>query len=793
MTRIASITLITALALAAPGCRDRSREGDLSREVGGAVPTDELSAMPEEEELDEEFGEIGFGPGGGGTKMALEEGKMGKQDSERESGQYALEAPAMSPKRALERAKDEAKKSGIAGALRGDAFADATGTDDAPGGGVEVGPVTRAWFPETFLFEPLVVTDESGDADVDVKVPDRLTRWRVLALAHSRTGAQAGAVTSFAGTIPAYVDPVLPPFLHAGDTVRLPVQLVNTTDAAIPTQLELEATGATLTGGSGAVTIPAQSTVVRHATVTTATPGTLRLQARLGAADAIVRELPIEPTGKPVTQTATGTLAAPRTLTLTSPSKADPRLDRVMVQVFPGALAILRSELRAATGRRGIADDSFALLLSGRAPELLAALGDQPDPATLRDLTVILTQRAVGYARRLDLVEATLLAEAAASHPDSPVLAAIATRAEQYLVSAQHPDGTCGGEDGWTLQRLLVTTADCARASASQPSVAIRAAGAFERHADQIEDPYTAAAVLASGAATSSALAEKLQKQVLGAIDTADNGAKFVVVPADVVRADGARPSRVEATALAILALEKVAGAPLADLGATLLAGYSPRWGWGDGRANLVAMQALVRLFRDPLPDKIRIALAMDGAEVASGELDRDRIREILTLEAPGGAGAHEWQLSAEPPVAGLGFALTLTSWVPWPEAEASQGLELQITPPAQLQVGRTAELMVRAVAPSGQEVVIEQSLPAGVQADRAALDAMVSGGQVSRYELPDGQVVLHLPPPAPAQMITLRIPVVPTLAGQLQTGASSISVGHVEVLVPPSRWTIRQ
>ena len=35
----------------------------------------------------------------------------------------------------------------------------------------------------------------------------------------------------------------------------------------------------------------------------------------------------------------------------------------------------------------------------------------------------------------------------------------------------------------------------------------------------------------------------------------------------------------------------------LADLGATILANYSPRYGWGDGRANLVSMMAALALF----------------------------------------------------------------------------------------------------------------------------------------------------------------------------------------------------
>ena len=85
-----------------------------------------------------------------------------------------------------------------------------------------------------------------------VKVPDRLTTWRVLALAHSRQGGQAGAVTSFLGTLPTYVDPVVPAFLLAGDEVRLPVQVVNTTDAEVASPLALDAANATVSSTAAA-------------------------------------------------------------------------------------------------------------------------------------------------------------------------------------------------------------------------------------------------------------------------------------------------------------------------------------------------------------------------------------------------------------------------------------------------------------------------------------------------------------------------------------------------------------
>ncbi|HEY0096805.1 MAG TPA: alpha-2-macroglobulin family protein, partial [Archangium sp.] len=232
----------------------------------------------------------------------------------------------------------------------------------------------RAWFPETFLFEPLVVTDASGSASVPVKVPDRLTSWRVLALAHSRSGAQAGAVSGFAGTLPTYVDPVLPPFLRAGDVVRVPVQVVNTTDTPVTRPLKVEAQGAAVEGGSRTVTVPAAGSVVEYVTVRAAQPGPVTLRASLGGTDSVVRTFDVWPTGRPLAQTHGGTLAAPRTLELAGPEDAVAGSERVRLLVFPGALGVLRSELNAAFGRGGVAEDAYALLLAGRAPELLKSL-----------------------------------------------------------------------------------------------------------------------------------------------------------------------------------------------------------------------------------------------------------------------------------------------------------------------------------------------------------------------------------------------------------------------------------
>ncbi len=73
-------------------------------------------------------------------------------------------------------------------------------------------------------------------------------------------------------------------------------------------------------------------------------------------------------------------------------------------------------------------------------------------------------QRLLRSARSPNVPTAALVAQAALSHPDNPVLSRLGERLAAQVAQAQRPDGTCQGEDGWTLQRLLVATADCALA-----------------------------------------------------------------------------------------------------------------------------------------------------------------------------------------------------------------------------------------------------------------------------------------------------------------------------------------
>lgn len=662
---------------------------------------------------------------------------------------------------------------------------------------------TRAWFPETFLFEPLVETDAQGLASVPVKVPDRLTTWRVLALAHSREGSQAGAVTSFLGTLPSYVEPVVPPFLYAGDSVRLPIQVVNTTGSDLSQALAVSAVGGTLSSKGATVKVGAGGSAVEYVTLTTSRPGQVVLTATLGDTDAIKREIDLKPAGLREVQQKGGTLAQPRSFTLTGPAGAIPGTERVQVQVYPGALGLLRSELSAAPGRGGVAEDAYLLQLLGRAPALLRSLGAEPDEKVIRELRLIATQRVMGHARAPSVDAAALLTEAALSHPDDPVLSRLGARLATQLANQQRPDGTCDGATGWTLQRLLVSTSECLRAVRTFDAtpeakqrvtvVTLKASGAFERNVARVDDGYTAAAILASGA-TLGAAEEPLRKLVLEHL-VADGDGKRLDVEQGVVRADGVTPSSSEATAMAILALRDVKDAPLADLGTYLLSGYSAWRGWGDGRANLVALRAATQLFKDPVPDHVRITLSRDGQPVTSGDFDAKALERSLHLDADatGSAGAHEWTLAAEPAVPGMGYALQLVSYAPWHGAD-TQGLTLTTELPKAMHAGRPAVLELQAAVPTLMYAKLELPLPAGVQPDVAALDRLVAEQVITRFETEDGLLTLHFFQSTPGAVWKASVPVTPTLSGSLQSGPSRLVDEHNVNrggTFAPLRWTI--
>ena len=137
----------------------------------------------------------------------------------------------------------------------------------------------RKQFGALAVFAPAVKTDASGRATVAVKVPDNLTRYRVMVAAVAGEKQFGSGESSITARMPLMVRPSPPRFLNFGDRFELPVVLQNQTDRAMAVKLAVRATNAALTAGSGRqVTVPANDRVEVRLPAAAEMAGTARFQ-----------------------------------------------------------------------------------------------------------------------------------------------------------------------------------------------------------------------------------------------------------------------------------------------------------------------------------------------------------------------------------------------------------------------------------------------------------------------------------------------------------------------------------
>ncbi len=155
----------------------------------------------------------------------------------------------------------------------------------------------RTDFSALAVFEPSKMTDARGHVEVPVKLPDNLTRYRVMAIAvaHEREfGSQESTITA---RLPLMVRPSAPRFLNFGDRFELPVVLQNQTDKPMSVAVAARSLNAMITDTPGKrVDIAANDRVEVRFLASADKPGKARFQIGAGAgnfADASNIELPV--------------------------------------------------------------------------------------------------------------------------------------------------------------------------------------------------------------------------------------------------------------------------------------------------------------------------------------------------------------------------------------------------------------------------------------------------------------------------------------------------------------------
>ncbi|MEO8803361.1 MAG: alpha-2-macroglobulin family protein [Rudaea sp.] len=120
-----------------------------------------------------------------------------------------------------------------------------TGKGESPGGGggVSSGPNVRSQFKAATYWNPTLVTDAQGKASFQFKLPDNLTRWRILVVAMTPGDAMGLGDASVRVNLPIQIEPALPNQVHVGDRFGAGFNVTNRTEVSRNIETQLEASG----------------------------------------------------------------------------------------------------------------------------------------------------------------------------------------------------------------------------------------------------------------------------------------------------------------------------------------------------------------------------------------------------------------------------------------------------------------------------------------------------------------------------------------------------------------------
>jgi len=103
----------------------------------------------------------------------------------------------------------------------------------------------RRNFNETAFFFPDLRTDSAGNLDLSFTMPEALTKWKMMLLAHTRELALGYSEKTLITQKQLMVQPNMPRFLREGDRMELGFKVANLTDSEMTGQMQLELTDPT--------------------------------------------------------------------------------------------------------------------------------------------------------------------------------------------------------------------------------------------------------------------------------------------------------------------------------------------------------------------------------------------------------------------------------------------------------------------------------------------------------------------------------------------------------------------
>jgi len=666
-------------------------------------------------------------------------------------------------------------------------------------------PTVRSDFAETIYWNPLLITDENGQAKIEFELPASVTSFRLQAAAHG-DGRLGQAASQIVSRIPFNIEPKMPLELTAGDTVELPVALSNDSGGKLDIELGMTHSGLfTSQLPAQTFTMPANARDRKFFSLKAGdNPGAayVELTGKAGKLyDAVRREVVIKPAGFPVQQSFAGRLRGKRRIALRLPQQWTPGSLEASLSVFPTSLSQLQQGVEAILKEP---HGCFEQTSSSNYPNILSLQYMQKhniaDPETTRRAKELLKK---GYDKLISFESPEQGYEWFGGDPGHEALTAyglmefhdmsevwevdqkMVNRTAKWLLSRRD------GKGGFLRNKRALDSFGRAPEEITNAYIvwALTEAGRKEvdkeleqtlQAASKSEDPYLVA--LAAGAAMNvkkhAPAGRKLLKRL--AEMQAEDG-HLTGANGSITRSGG-HSLTVETTALCALAwLKHKAFAENADLAVQwLVNARQGNGGFGSTQATVLALKALVVFAeqnrRTTSAGEIvirREGKVLDRRKFAAGEKGVIVMTSFVEGLQPGDNDLTI-QISGDN---NLPFALGVKHRTLQPANSDECPVKLATTLSAnQAAAGETLTLDIQLtnVTAKGQPMTTAIiGIPAGLEANQKQLDELVEKAAVDYYELHGREISFYWRSLAPSARRNFTLPLIAEIPGSF-TGPAS-------------------
>jgi uncharacterized protein YfaS (alpha-2-macroglobulin family) len=642
-------------------------------------------------------------------------------------------------------------------------------TNNFPAAAVE--PIrVRKLFPETLLWQPQLVTDENGKAQIELELADSITTWRLSGSAVSRGGQLGSFQRGIQVFQDFFIDIDFPNELTQNDEVAAPIAIFNYLDK--PQTIQLEAAAADwfeFVGDSPEKTIEIGAGEISSTNfrIRALKPGrhSFRVSARgTSLSDSVERTVRVKPDGRRIEQVVNGRLDKAAQASITIPANAVVGGNDLYLKVYPGAFSQvvegMDSIFRMPSG-------CFEQTSSTTYPNVLVLSylqrTRQTKPAIeLKALNFIAQgyQRLISYeiygggfeyfgnAPANEILTAYGLMEFSDMAEVYDVDPKLISRTREWLISRCGNDGSFGNSRATAYIAWAIAEAG----GAKQLKLTL---DYLARETDDSNDAYAlgvnANALLAAGRKSE---AREILKQ-LSALGKNDGDLVFWPV-------DGVGPMHsmgdsltIETTAIVVQAMLR-ANYEVGTAHKALEWLISKRDGagtWFSTQATVQAMRALLigaESVGETAETEVQISVNGSAVEPLQINAENADVFHLISLTEHVKAGVNAVEMTAGGN-SNLAWQIVSVHYDPASEEpqEPSKVLEIETKYSAdRLEVNDLLKVQVilRYNRPEpARMTLVDLGIPPGFQVETASLQQLLDDGQIERYEIKGNQVSLYL------------------------------------------------